>query len=149
MNPPMKRWGWLRRYSLESPSALIRIYAQESNDFVVVERGQGMQNLQQERALGASGELQSGSNMGKGQMVVAALGDGEAPTAGLGFNEGDVAHSKIDGVTLMATASDTSKVIAALKKSDDLVVRGSAAGGYIKVLGSMSEGFVKAVLVAK
>jgi len=266
--------GWLRRYSLGSPSALIRIYAQESNCFVVVERGKGMENLQQERALGASGELQSGSNMGKGQMVaadfvltpyvqfadnnaggvggavggigrrvgigiggslkfkeaessitlsstrtgvqvasaegkarqrdfslgglgiaggllggagaysstaegkviaaslldnynaivakvqasslkpmaadkVAALGGGESPAAGSGFNEGDVVHAKIDGVKLMATASDTSKVIVALKKSDELVVMGSAAGGYIKVLGSMGEGFVKAVLVAK
>ena len=34
--------SWLRRYSLESPSALIRIYAQESNCFVVVERGKRM-----------------------------------------------------------------------------------------------------------
>jgi len=63
--------AWLRGYQLGSPSALIRIYAQESNCFVVVERGRGMQNVQQERALGASGELQSGSNMGKGQMVAA------------------------------------------------------------------------------
>src|SRR5687768_6167439 len=62
---------WLRGYQLGSPSALIRIYAQESNCFIVVERGKGMQNLQQERALGASGELQSGSNMGKGQLVAA------------------------------------------------------------------------------
>src|SRR6185436_21031064 len=63
--------SWLRSYQLGSPSALIRIYAQESNCFIVVERGRGMQNVQQERALGASGELQSGSNMGKGQMVAA------------------------------------------------------------------------------
>src|SRR5262245_53548284 len=54
---------WLRGYQLGSPAALIRIYAQESNCFVVVERGMGMQNVQQERALGASGELQQGSNM--------------------------------------------------------------------------------------
>ena len=267
---------WLRRYDLGSPSALIRIYAQESNCFIVVERGKGMQNLQQERALGASGELQSGSNMGKGQMVaadfvltpyvqfadnnaggvggalggitrragigiggalkfkeaqssitlsstrtgvqvaaaegkarqrdfslgglgiaggllgaagaysstaegkviaaslldnyngivgkvqsnstlkplsadrVAALtGGGEAPAAGAGFNEGDVIHSKIDGVKLMATASDTAKVIATLKKTDELVIMGVAKDGYIKVLGSMGEGFVKTALIAK
>jgi hypothetical protein len=265
---------WLRRYDLGSPSALIRIYAQESNCFIVVERGKGMQNLQQERALGASGELQSGSNMGKGQLVaadfvltpyvqfadnnaggvggaiggitrragigvggalkfkeaqssitlsstrtgvqvaaaegkarqrdfslgglgiaggllgaagaysstaegkviaaslldnyngivgkvqsnstlkpmsadrVAALG-GEAPAAGAGFNEGDVIHSKIDGVKLMATASDTAKVVATLKKTDELVVMGAASGGYIKVLGAMGEGFVKTALIMK
>ena len=268
---------WLRRYNLESPSALIRIYAQESNCFIVVERGKGMQNLQQERALGASGELQSGSNMGKGQMVAAdfvltpyvqfsdnnaggvggaiggglsrrvgigvggalkfkeaqssitlsstrtgvqvasaegkakqrdfslgglgiaggllgaagaysstaegkvvaaslldnynaviekvrsnsalrpmsaeraaALAGGETPAAaGGGFNEGDVIRSKIDGVKLMATASDTSKVIATLKKTDELVIMGVAKDGYIKVLGSMGEGFVKTALIIK
>lgn len=50
---------------------------------------------------------------------------------------------------LMATASDSSKVVATLKKSDELVAMGPAAGGYLKVLGSMGEGFVKALLVAK
>jgi hypothetical protein len=266
---------WLRGYQLGSPSALIRIYAQESNCFVVVERGKGFENVQQERTLGASGELQSGSNMGKGQMVAAdyvltpyvqfsdnnaggaggviggigrrvglgvggglkfkeaqtsitlsstrtsvqvaaaegkakqrdfslgglgiagglfagagaysstaegkviaaslldnynaivekvqsnsalkpmsaeraaALAGGEAPAAGGGFNEGDVIRSKIDGVKLMATASDTSKVIATLKKTDELVIMGVAKDGYIKVLGSMGEGFVKTALIIK
>lgn len=266
---------WLRRYDLESPSALIRVYAQESGCFIVVERGRGMQNLQQERQLGAAGELQSGSNMGKGQMVAADLvltpyvqfSDGNAggvgaaaggvlgrrlgvgvggglkfkeastnitlsstrtgvqvaaaegkarqrdfslgglgiaggllgglgaysstaegkvvaaslldnfnaiivkvrantamrpmsadqvaaltggaPAAGSGFNEGDVVRPKIDGVKLMATASDDSKAVATLKKSDELVVMGAASGGFIKVLGSMGEGFVKVALIAK
>jgi hypothetical protein len=267
--------AWLRNYQLGSPSALIRIYAQESNCFIVVERGRGMQNVQQERALGASGELQQGSNMGKGQMVAAdyvltpyvqfsdnnaggmggvvggigrkvglgvggglkfkeaqtsitlssvrtsvqvaaaegkakqrdfslgglgiagglfagagaysstaegkviaaslldnynaivakvlgnsalkpmaadraaALAGGEAPTAGATFNDGDVIHSKIDGVKLMATASDTSKVIATLKKTDELVITGVPKDGYVKVLGSMGEGFVKTALIIK
>ena len=266
---------WLRGYQLGSPSALIRIYAQESNCFIVVERGMGMQNVQQERALGASGELQQGSNMGKGQMVAAdyvltpyvqfsdnnaggvggvvggigrkvglgvggglkfkeaqtsitlssvrtsvqvaaaegkakqrdfslgglgiagglfagagaysstaegkviaaslldnyngivakvlgnaalkpmaadraaALASGEAPTAGATFTDGDVIHSKIDGVKLMATASDTSKVIATLKKTDELVVTAAPKDGYVKVLGPMGEGFVKAALITK
>jgi hypothetical protein len=266
--------NWLRRYELESPAALIRVYAQASNCFIVVERGKGMQNLQQERSLGASGELQSGSNMGKGQMVAAdlvltpyvqfadnnaggvgaaaggigrrlgvgiggglkfkeatssitlsstrtgvqvaaaegkarqrdfSLGGlglaggllgglgaysssaegkviaaslldnfnavvikvrantamrpmsadqvaaltGGAPVAGSGFNEGDVVTSKIDGVKLMAEANDTSKVVATLKKTDELVVMGAAGGGFIKVLGAMGEGFVKVALITK
>ena len=272
--PTSEVLAWLRRYDLDSPAALIRIYAEASNCFIVVERGKGMQNLQQERALGASGELQSGSNMGKGQMVAAdlvltpyvqfadnnaggvgaaagglgrglgvgvggglkfkeaqssitlsstrtgvqvaaaegkarqrdfSLGGlgiaggllggvgaysssaegkviaaslldnfnaivvkvrantsmrpmsadqvaaltGGAPAAGAGFNEGDVVKSKIDGVKLMATASDASKVIATLKKTDELVVMGAATGGFIKVIGSMGEGFVKVALIAK
>ena len=248
---------WLRGYQLGSPSAVIRVYAQESNCFIVVERGMGMQNVQQERALGASGELQQGSNMGKGQMVAAdyvltpyvqfsdnnaggaggvvggigrrvglgvggglkfkeastsitlssvrtsvqvaaaegkakqrdfslgglgiagglfagagaysstaegkviaaslldnynaivekvqgnsalkpmsaeraaALATGEAPTAGATFAEGDVIRSKIDGVKLMATASDTAKVVATIKKTDELVIMGAPKAGYI------------------
>jgi hypothetical protein len=266
---------WLRRYDLESPSALIRVYAQESNCFIVVERGRGMENLMQERQLGSSGELQSGSNMGKGQMVAADLvltpyvqfSDGNAggvgaaaggvlgrrlgvgvggglkfkeastnitlsstrtgvqvasaegkarqrdfslgglgiaggligglgaysstaegkvvaaslldnfngivakvksnsamrpmsadqvaaltggaPVAGSGFNEGDVVRPKIDGIKMLATASDSGKEVATLKKADELVVMGAAAGGFIKVLGAMGEGFVKVALVAK
>lgn len=62
---------WLRSYQLGSPSSLLRTFAQKSNCFVVVERGVGMQNINQERALQSSGELQGGSNIGKGQIVAA------------------------------------------------------------------------------
>ena len=61
----------LSRYHLGSPSGLIRLMIQQSNCFIVVERGVGMQNLMQERALGKTGELREGSNMGGGQMVTA------------------------------------------------------------------------------
>ena len=61
----------LARYKLGSPTGLIRLMVQQSNCFLVVERGTGMQNLMQERALAASGELRQGSNMGGGQMVTA------------------------------------------------------------------------------
>jgi hypothetical protein len=44
---------------------------QQSNCFLVVERGLGMQNVMQERQLAASGELRQGSNVGGGQMVTA------------------------------------------------------------------------------
>jgi hypothetical protein len=61
----------LSRYNLQSPVSLIRLMVQQSNCFLVVERGQGMQNMMQERSLNASGELRQGSNMGGGQMVSA------------------------------------------------------------------------------
>ena len=61
----------LRRYNLSSPVGLIRLMIQQSNCFIVVERGVGMQNLMQERALASSGELRQNSNMGAGQMVTA------------------------------------------------------------------------------
>jgi hypothetical protein len=61
----------LRGYGLQSPSSLIRLMIQQSNCFIVVERGVGMQNALQERALQNSGELRANSNMGGGQMVTA------------------------------------------------------------------------------
>ena len=61
----------LYRAGLDSPTSLIRQYAQASNCFAVVERGLASQNLEQERQLASSGMLQSGSNVGQGQMVAA------------------------------------------------------------------------------
>jgi len=61
----------LSRYNLQSPVSLIRMMVQQSNCFIVVERGQGMQNMMQERALAGGGELRGGSNIGGGQMVAA------------------------------------------------------------------------------
>ncbi|HWN06898.1 MAG TPA: CsgG/HfaB family protein [Steroidobacteraceae bacterium] len=61
----------LSRYNLQSPVGLIRMMIQQSNCFIVVERGQGMQNMMQERALAGGGEVRQGSNIGGGQMVAA------------------------------------------------------------------------------
>src|SRR5689334_14822757 len=61
----------LSRYGLGSPTGLLRMIVQQSNCFQIVERGAAMNNLMQERALAQGGELQSGSNVGKGQMVAA------------------------------------------------------------------------------
>src|SRR5881296_2200212 len=46
----------LRRYNLQSPVSLIRLMIQQSNCFIVVERGQGLRNMEQERALTAGGQ---------------------------------------------------------------------------------------------
>jgi hypothetical protein len=61
----------LLQYNLSSPVGLIRMMIQQSNCFIVVERGAGMQNLMQERQLAESGQARQGSNMGSGQMVAA------------------------------------------------------------------------------
>lgn len=61
----------LLQYGLPSPTSLIRMMVQQSNCFVLVERGRAMNNIMQERQLAEAGELRSGSNMGKGQMVTA------------------------------------------------------------------------------
>lgn len=56
---------------LPSTVPVIRMFIQQSNCFVVVERGRAMQNMMQERALQDSGEIRGGSNFGKGLMVAA------------------------------------------------------------------------------
>src|SRR5499425_1238985 len=61
----------LAKYQLGSPVGLIRLMVQQSNCFIVVERGLGMKNMMQERALGDSGQLRQNSNVGGGQMVTA------------------------------------------------------------------------------
>jgi hypothetical protein len=61
----------LRNYSLGSTLPVLRLMIQQSNCFVIVERGAAMNNMMQERALANSGESRSGSNMGRGQMVAA------------------------------------------------------------------------------
>lgn len=66
-------WGdYYRRYpKLGSTVPVLRMMIQQSNCFVVVERGRAMNNMMQERALMQSGEMREGSNFGKGQMVAA------------------------------------------------------------------------------
>ncbi len=66
-------WYRYLRTDLRLPSTipLIRMMIQQSNCFVVVERGRAMQNMMQERALQDSGEMREGSSFGKGQMVAA------------------------------------------------------------------------------
>ena len=44
---------------------------QQSNCFIVVERGRAFANMQGERALMAQGQTRAGSNMGGGQIVAA------------------------------------------------------------------------------
>ena len=61
----------LSRIGLQSPTGMIRLIVQQSNCFQIVERGAAFQNLMQERALAAGGQLQNGQNVGQGQMVAA------------------------------------------------------------------------------
>jgi curli biogenesis system outer membrane secretion channel CsgG len=63
-----------REYKLTSTVPLLRLLVQQSNCFVVVERGRGFAAMQTERALEQTGELRQKSNFGKGQMVSADYG---------------------------------------------------------------------------
>ncbi len=154
----------LRRYNLQSPVGLIRLMIQQSNCFIVVERGIGMQNMMQERALADSGQSRAGSNMGGGQMVTAdfiltpgvvfsennAGGVGGAAAGLLGHKVGAVAgglkFKEAQTSMLVADARSSVQVAAAegsTKKADlrlgGLLIGGGggvAAGGY----GNTNEG---------
>jgi hypothetical protein len=155
----------LRRYNLGSPVGLIRLMIQQSNCFVVVERGIGLQNAMQERALQQGGELRSGSNVGPGQMVTAdfiltpsvvfsennAGGVGAGVVGGLfgrtaGAVAGGLKFKEAQTSMLVADARSTVQVAAAegsTRKADlrvgGLFVGGGAgagAGGY----GNTNEG---------
>ena len=66
--------GWYTiltgEYKLPPTANLLRLLVQQSNCFVVVERGAaGMRAMNRERELMQSGEMRGGSNFGRGQMV--------------------------------------------------------------------------------
>jgi curli biogenesis system outer membrane secretion channel CsgG len=62
---------WWREYNLGSPEAILKIIVNESGCFGIVNRGRAMQSRAMERAMADSGELQRGSNLGKGQVKAA------------------------------------------------------------------------------
>lgn len=64
-------WRTMQQYKVQSTVPLLRMLIQQSNCFVVVERGAAMNVMRQERNLERSGELRQGSDFGKGQMVAA------------------------------------------------------------------------------
>lgn len=71
--------GWYtilrNEYKLPPTANLLRLLVQQSNCFIVVERGAaGMRAMDRERQLMGSGEMRGGSNFGKGQMVASDYG---------------------------------------------------------------------------
>jgi hypothetical protein len=157
----------LSRYRLTSPSGLIRMMVQQSNCFIVVERGAGMQNMMQERQLASSGQLRSSSNMGGGQMVSAdfiltpsvvfsennAGGVGGAvggffgsKGAALGAVAGGLKFKEAQTSMLVADARSGVQVAAAegSTKKADLALGGAlfggGAGGAIGGYGNTNEG---------
>lgn len=62
---------WWREYNLGSPEAILRVFIQQSGCFTLVNRGRAMQSRAMERAMADQGELQRGSNLGRGQVRAA------------------------------------------------------------------------------
>ena len=89
-------YGHLGQYNLGSTVPVLRTLIQQSNCFVIVERGRGMNSMMRERDLEASGEMRKKSNFGKGQMVAAdytmqpSINFSQKGTSGLGAALGGV-----------------------------------------------------------
>src|SRR4249919_614709 len=62
---------WWREYNLGSPEAIIKVFVQHSQCFTLVNRGSAMRSRAMERAMADNGELQAGSNLGRGQVKAA------------------------------------------------------------------------------
>jgi curli biogenesis system outer membrane secretion channel CsgG len=62
---------WWRDYNLGSPEAVLKVFVQQSGCFSLVNRGRALQSRAMERAMADQGEMQRGSNMGKGQVKAA------------------------------------------------------------------------------
>lgn len=62
---------WWSELGLSNPEAIIKFFVQKSGCFSLVDRGGGLAARAVERALGDSGELQRGSNIGKRQVKAA------------------------------------------------------------------------------
>jgi curli biogenesis system outer membrane secretion channel CsgG len=60
-------YGW-RQFNLAPPQKLLKVMVQKSGCFRLVDRGAGMNAAMAERDLASGGELQRGSNLGKGQI---------------------------------------------------------------------------------
>src|SRR5947207_3381160 len=62
---------WWRELNLGSPEAIIKVFVAQSGCFTMVNRGGAMRSRAMERAMAEQGELQRGSNFGKGQVKAA------------------------------------------------------------------------------
>ncbi len=62
---------WWSELGLSSPEAVLKLFVAKSGCFGLVDRGKGLAARAVERALGDSGELQRGSNIGKRQVKAA------------------------------------------------------------------------------
>ena len=94
VHEPQSGNNWWSSMNLESPAALIKVYVSQSNCFTLVDRGQGLQAAEEERALAANGEERVGSNMGKGQMKAADY----VLIPDIANSNGNAQHTNIGGI---------------------------------------------------
>ena len=148
-------------------------FSQASTTLIVADARSGIQIA----AASGSAELGAYGNTPEGQIVAAAMLNNYneivgvvrnqksivAPTAapvvaqnaansvqaGAVFNSGDTLSPKIPGVKIFESALNTSKVVAPLKRDDQVVYLGEEAKDFLKVQGADGEGWVDKKLMKK
>jgi len=133
--PETKWWGGL---GLGSPEALIRVFVQRSGCFRLVNRSQrGMEAMQRERDLAASGELRRGGTIGKGQMVEAdftvipdiVTSNAKSSGTGLGGLFGRVSPfggAVLGGLTINSRSANVVLNVVNNKSSEEFVSEGQS-----------------------
>ncbi|MCP4720182.1 MAG: peptidoglycan-binding protein [Desulfobacteraceae bacterium] len=141
-------WYNYLTHDLRLPSTVpvIRLLAQQSNCFVIVERGKAMKQMLQERQLMQSGEMRSGSNFGKGQMVAAdytvtpSITFSSNDTGGAGAVVGALFGSVAGAVTGGMKTSDASTMLTLIENRSGVqlaAAEGSARNTDYSLLGGM------------
>lgn len=135
-----------RDLSLPSTVPVLRLLAQQSNCFVIVERGKAMNQMKQERALMESGELRNESNFGKGQMVAAdftmtpTITFSAADTGGAGAVVGALFGRAVGAVAGGFKSSDASTILTLIENRSGVqlaAAEGSARNTDFSLLGGM------------
>jgi hypothetical protein len=134
---PENKW-WVQ-YNLESPEALIKVFAAECKCFTLVDRGKGLAAAQRERALASGGEMRVGSNVGKGQMKAAdyvlvpdivnknANSGGKRFGGALGGLVGGKMGAVLGGVNLKSKTADVTLTLTDVRSTEQVaVVQGHA-----------------------
>jgi len=144
---------WWTQYNLESPEALIKVFAAECKCFTLLDRGKGLSAAQKERALASDGEMRVGSNVGKGQMKAAdyvlvpdivnknANSGGKKIGAAVGGLLGRGAGAVVGGVSLKSKTADVVLTLTDVRSTEQVAIVqghakktnigwGAGAGGY-------------------
>lgn len=134
---PENKW-WVQ-YNLESPEALIKVFAAECKCFTLVDRGKGLAAAQKERALASGGEMRVGSNVGKGQMKAAdyvlvpdivnqnARAGGKKFGGALGGLVGGGVGAVLGGVSMKSKTADVTLTLTDVRSTEQVaIVQGHA-----------------------
>ncbi|MDZ7783879.1 MAG: CsgG/HfaB family protein [Halioglobus sp.] len=147
-----KSWwdSYSRRYpELGSTIPVIRTMIQQSNCFVIVERGVAMDSMNTERDLARSGETRSGSNFGKGQVVAAdytmspSIQFSEKGTGGMGGLVGGMLGSVGAAVAGGLKSNDASTTLLLIDNRSSVQIAssvGSARNYDFSLFGGMFRG---------